>query len=178
MSHPKTRAPAKASAEAKASASTHTRRKPQNAAIATVPDGEATPIVKGSHVYLVDGSGYIFRAFHALPPLTRKSDGLPVGAVHGFCNMLWKLLRDMKASDAPTHLAVIFDAGRENFRNELYADYKAHRPPPPEELVPAVPAGPRGDAGLRRACVEQEGYEADDLIATYACEVATPAARW
>src|SRR5665213_2817780 len=85
-------------------------------------------------LYLVDGSGFIFRAFHALPPLTRKSDGLPVGAVAGFCNMLWKLLVDMKASEeAPTHLAVIFDHAEETFRNKLYDQYKAHRPPAPED---------------------------------------------
>src|SRR5690606_6764052 len=83
-------------------------------------------------LYLVDGSGYIFRAYHALPPLTRKSDGTPVGAVAGFCNMLWKLLCDMKGeADAPTHLAVIFDHSEKTFRNAMYADYKAHRPPPP-----------------------------------------------
>src|ERR1700742_3020735 len=87
-------------------------------------------------LYLVDGSGYIFRAYHALPPLTRKSDGLPVGAVAGFCNMLWKLLQEMKNGDAPTHLAVIFDASEKTFRNALYDQYKAHRPPPPEDLIP------------------------------------------
>src|SRR5438128_4522855 len=88
-------------------------------------------------LYLVDGSGYIFRAYHALPPLTRKSDGLPVGAVAGFCNMLWKLLCDMKNEpEAPTHLAVVFDKSEHTFRNELYSDYKAHRPPPPEDLIP------------------------------------------
>src|ERR1700758_4253862 len=86
-------------------------------------------------IYLVDGSGYIFRAYHALPPLTRKSDGTPVGAVAGFCNMLWKLLVDMKAApDAPTHLAVVFDHSESTFRNQLYANYKAHRPPPPPDL--------------------------------------------
>src|SRR5258708_38182814 len=102
----------------------------------SVPQAEPLPVIKGSHVYLIDGSGYIFRAFHALPPLTRPSDGLPVGAVHGFCAMLWKLLRETKASEAPTHIAVIFDAGRETFRNEIYPKYKAQRPPPPEELLP------------------------------------------
>ena len=81
--------------------------KSKKASICSVPDGEATPIVKGSHVYLVDGSGYIFRAFHALPPLTRPSDGTPVGAVHGFCAMLWKLLQDSRKSSGPTHLAVM-----------------------------------------------------------------------
>ena len=94
---------------------------------------------KGDHLYLVDGSGYLFRAYHALPPLTRKSDGLPVGAVSGYCNMLWKLLEDMKGPEAPTHLAVIFDAGEKTFRNEIYKEYKANRPPPPEDLVPQFP---------------------------------------
>ncbi len=145
--------------------------KPRKAAISTVPDGEATPIVKGSHVYLIDGSGYIFRAFHALPPLTRPSDGIPVGAVHGFCAMLWKLLRESKASEAPTHIAVMFDAGRENFRNEIYEAYKANRPPPPDELIPQFPLIRDAVKAFNVACVEQEGYEADDLIATYAREV-------
>ena len=85
----------------------------KSSSTSTVPDGEKLPVIKGSHVYLIDGSGYIFRAFHALPPLTRPSDGLPVGAVHGFCQMLWKLLRESKVSEAPTHIAVIFDAGRD-----------------------------------------------------------------
>src|SRR6185312_8407643 len=90
------------------------------------------PIKKGDHLYLIDGSGYLFRAYHALPPLTRKSDGLPTGAVSGYCNMLWKLLEDMKGPDQPTHLAVIFDAGEKTFRNDFYPQYKANRPPPPE----------------------------------------------
>src|SRR5215468_7772674 len=96
--------------------------KTKKPATSTVPAGEPTPIVKGSHVYLVDGSGYIFRAFHALPPLTRPSDGLPVGAVHGFCAMLWKLLQDAKKGSGPTHLAAIFDASEKTFRNEIYKD--------------------------------------------------------
>jgi DNA polymerase-1 len=129
---------------------------------------EQVPVVKGSHVYLIDGSGYIFRAFHALPPLTRPSDGLPVGAVHGFCQMLWKLLRETKASEAPTHVAVIFDAGRETFRNELYPKYKAQRPPPPEELVPQFPLIRDAVRAFNVACIELDGFEADDLIATYA----------
>src|SRR5215207_10289551 len=104
------------------------RKSDRRPAACSVPDGEPVPVIKGSHVYLVDGSGYIFRAFHALPPLTRPSDGLPVGAVHGFCAMLWKLLRESKASEAPTHFAVIFDASEKTFRKEIYADYKAHRP--------------------------------------------------
>ncbi len=135
--------------------------------ICTVPDGEPAPIDNGSHVYLVDGSGYIFRAFHALPPLTRPSDGLPVGAVHGFCQMLWKLLADMK-SEAPTHMAVVFDYSAETFRNKLFDGYKAQRPPPPEELVPQFPLIRQAVQAFNLACVEQEGYEADDLIATYA----------
>lgn len=136
----------------------------------TVPEGEPVPVLKGSHVYLIDGSGYIFRAFHALPPLTRPSDGLPVGAVHGFCAMLWKLLRESKASEAPTHIAVVFDAGRETFRNQIYDKYKAQRPPPPEELVPQFPLIRDAVKAFNVACVEQDGFEADDLIATYAVE--------
>ena len=129
---------------------------------------EALPVGKGSHVYLIDGSGYIFRAFHALPPLTRPSDGLPVGAVHGFCQMLWKLLRETKLSEAPTHMGVIFDAGRETFRNEIYPRYKAQRPPPPEELLPQFPLIRDAVRAFNVACIELDYYEADDLIATYA----------
>src|SRR6185437_7209124 len=97
------------------------------------------PLKKGDHLYLVDGSGYLFRAYHALPPLTRKSDGLPTGAVSGYCNMLWKLLEDMKGGDRPSHLAVIFDAGKTTFRNRIYPQYKANRPDPPEDLIPQFP---------------------------------------
>src|SRR5260221_9180118 len=89
---------------------------------------------KGDHVFLVDGSSYIFRAYHALPPLNRKSDGLQVNAVLGFCNMLWKLLRDMKPEERPTHLAVVFDKSEKTFRTEMYADYKANRTEPPDDL--------------------------------------------
>lgn len=142
------------------------------AAACSVPDGEAVPVAKGSHVYLIDGSGYIFRAFHALPPLTRPSDGLPVGAVHGFSAMLWKLLGDSKLSDRPTHLAVIFDASEKSFRNEMYKEYKAHRPPAPEELVPQFPLIRDAVKAFNVACLEQDGYEADDLIATYAVQAA------
>ncbi|KAB2914146.1 MAG: DNA polymerase I [Hyphomicrobiaceae bacterium] len=141
------------------------------ASACTVPEGEAVPVTKGCHVYLIDGSGYIFRAFHALPPLTRPSDGLPVGAVHGFSAMLWKLLQDAHRSSGPTHLAVIFDAGRETFRNEIYKEYKAHRPPPPEELVPQFSLIRDAVRAFNVACVEHDGYEADDLIATYAKHV-------
>ena len=123
-------------------------------------------------LYLVDGSGFIFRAFHALPPLTRKSDGLPVGAVQGFCNMLWKLLLDMKAApDAPTHLAVVFDHSEKTFRSELYPAYKAHRPPPPEDLVPQFALVREATRAFGVACIELPGYEADDLIAAYSREV-------
>jgi DNA polymerase-1 len=134
----------------------------------SVPEGEPVPVGKGSHVYLVDGSGYIFRAFHALPPLTRPSDGLPVGAVHGFCQMLWKLIQDAKAGRGPTHIAVIFDASRMNYRNDIYPNYKANRPPPPEELIPQFPLIRAAVKAFNIASIEQEGYEADDLIATYA----------
>ncbi len=134
----------------------------------TVPDGEPVPVGKGSHVYLIDGSGYIFRAFHALPPLTRPSDGLPVGAVHGFCQMLWKLIQDAKAGRGPTHIAVIFDASRLNYRNDIYPNYKANRPPPPEELIPQFPLIRAAVKAFNMASIEQEGFEADDLIATYA----------
>ncbi len=137
-------------------------------AVTTVPVGEPVPVMKGSHVYLVDGSGYIFRAFHALPPLTRPSDGLPVGAVHGFCAMLWKLMADAKAGRGPTHIAVIFDAARLTYRNEIYKDYKAHRPPAPEELIPQFQLIRDAVKAFNIACIEQDGYEADDLIATYA----------
>ena len=126
-----------------------------------------TALKKGDHLYLIDGSGYLFRAYHALPPLTRKSDGLPTGAVSGYCNMLWKLLEDMKA-DAPTHLAVIFDASEKTFRNDLYKEYKANRPPPPEDLVPQFPLVRDATRAFGVSCVEMKGYEADDLIATYA----------
>ena len=123
-------------------------------------------------VYLIDGSGFIFRAFHALPPLTRKSDGLPIGAVSGFCNMLWKLLVDMKAQpDAPTHLAVIFDHSAKTFRNDIYPEYKAHRPPAPEDLVPQFPLVREATRAFGVHALEQPGFEADDLIAAYARQV-------
>lgn len=131
---------------------------------------------KGDHVYLIDGSGYIFRAFHALPPLTRKSDGLPVGAVSGFCNMLFKLLQDTKAGERPTHLAVIFDTSRTSFRNAIYPEYKAHRPPPPEDLVPQFSLIRDATRAFGVAAVELEGFEADDLIATYAAQAAATGA--
>ncbi|HUO21259.1 MAG TPA: DNA polymerase I [Caulobacteraceae bacterium] len=120
-------------------------------------------------LYLVDGSGYIFRAYHALPPLTRKSDGLPVGAVAGFCNMMWKFLCDMKGeADAPTHLAVIFDHSEKTFRNDLYDKYKAHRPPPPEDLIPQFALVREATRAFGVPAIELPGYEADDVIAGYA----------
>src|SRR5258708_13602190 len=114
------------------------------AAAGPVPAGEPAKVTvkasgKGDHVFLVDGSSYIFRAYHALPPLNRKSDGLQVNAVLGFCNMLWKLLRDMPEDDRPTHLAIIFDKSEITFRNKLYPDYKPHPPPPPATLLPQFP---------------------------------------
>jgi DNA polymerase-1 len=126
------------------------------------------PIKKGDHLYLVDGSGYIFRAYHALPPLTRKSDGLPTGAVSGYCNMLWKLIEDMKGGDKPTHLAVIFDAGKQTFRNKIYPEYKANRPELPEDLIPQFPLVREATRAFGVSCVELADFEADDLIATYA----------
>ncbi len=130
--------------------------------------GADRPLGKGDHLFLVDGSGYIFRAYHALPPLTRKSDGLPVGAVHGFCNMLYKLIEDTKSEFEVTHLAVIFDASGKTFRNDIYADYKAHRPPAPEDLVPQFALIRDAVRAFAVPSVEMRGYEADDLIATYA----------
>src|SRR5713101_526468 len=122
------------------------------------------------HVFLVDGSSYIFRAYHALPPLNRKSDGLQVNAVLGFCNMLWKLLRDMPPDDRPTHLAIIFDKSEITFRNKLYPDYKAHRPPAPDDLIPQFPLIREAVRAFDLPCLEQAGFEADDLIATYVRE--------
>lgn len=122
-------------------------------------------------LWLIDASAYIFRAYHALPPLTRKSDGLPVGAVQGYCNMLWKLLQDTKSEDGPTHLVAIFDHSEKTFRNELFEGYKANRPPAPEDLKPQFPLVREATKAFGVPCVELAGYEADDLIATYACKV-------
>jgi len=127
-------------------------------------------VARGDHVYLIDGSGYIFRAYHALPPLTRPSDGLPVGAVHGFCGMLWKLLRETGELAPPTHMAVIFDYSAKTFRSDLFDGYKANRPEPPEDLIPQFPLVRDAVRAFNVACIEKEGYEADDLIATYALE--------
>ncbi len=124
---------------------------------------------KGHHLHLVDGSAFIFRAYHALPPLTRKSDGLPVGAVAGFCNMLHKFVEDNHGPDAPTHVAVIFDHSGKSFRNDLYDKYKANRPPAPEDLVPQFPLTRDATRAFNIACIEMENYEADDIIAALSC---------
>ncbi|MGL5733318.1 MAG: DNA polymerase I [Beijerinckiaceae bacterium] len=126
------------------------------------------PVKAGDHVFLVDGSSYIFRAYHALPPLTRKSDGLPVGAVSGFCNMMWRLLRETVAGEKPTHLAVVFDHSAVTFRNALYDQYKANRTEPPEDLRPQFGLVRAAVRAFDIECIEQNGFEADDLIATYA----------
>ncbi len=124
---------------------------------------------KGHHLHLIDGSAFIFRAYHALPPLARKSDGLPVGAVAGFCNMLFKVIEDNHGPDAPTHAAVIFDYSGKTFRNDLYDQYKANRPPPPEDLVPQFPLVRDATRAFNVPAIEVEGFEADDIIATLAC---------
>ncbi len=118
------------------------------------------------HLYLVDGSGYIFRAYHRLPPLTNKH-GEPVGAVYGYTTMLWKLADDLHKADGPTHMAVILDKSSQTFRNELYGQYKAHRPPPPEDLVPQFPMIRDATRAFSLPCIEEQGWEADDLIASY-----------
>ena len=125
---------------------------------------------KGCHLHLIDGSAFIFRAYHALPPLTRKSDGLPVGAVAGFCNMLVKYLDGNNGSDAPTHAAVIFDHSSKTFRNDIYPDYKANRPDPPEDLRPQFPLTREATRAFNLACIEVEDFEADDIIATLSCQ--------
>ncbi len=119
------------------------------------------------HLYLVDGSSYIFRAYHRLPPLTNP-EGTPVGAVYGYTTMLWKLAEDLDKAEGPTHLAVILDAASKSFRNEIYAEYKAHRPPAPEDLVPQFPLIRDATRAFSLPCIEEEGLEADDLIASYA----------
>tara|TARA_A200000113_G_scaffold57627_1_gene48875 strand:+ start:2566 stop:5358 length:2793 start_codon:yes stop_codon:yes gene_type:complete len=125
---------------------------------------------QGHHLHLIDGSAFIFRAYHALPPLTRKSDGLPVGAVSGFCNMLNRYIEDNSGPDAPTHVAVIFDHSSHSFRNNIFDGYKANRPPAPEDLVPQFPLTREATKAFNIACEEMEGFEADDMIATLACQ--------
>jgi len=123
---------------------------------------------KGCHLHLIDGSAFIFRAYHALPPLTRKSDGLPIGAVAGFANMIYRYIEEAKGDDAPTHAAVIFDHSSKTFRNEIFPDYKANRPELPEDLRPQFPLTREATRAFNIACIETEGFEADDIIATYA----------
>ncbi|MDZ4134507.1 MAG: 5'-3' exonuclease H3TH domain-containing protein, partial [Paracoccaceae bacterium] len=125
---------------------------------------------KGHHLHLIDGSAYIFRAYHALPPLTRKSDGLPVGAVAGFCNILFRYLENNKNGNAPTHVAVIFDHSSKTFRNEIYPAYKANRPDLPQDLRPQFPLTRDATRAFNIACIETEGFEADDIIATLSCK--------
>ncbi|MEM7269646.1 MAG: DNA polymerase I, partial [Pseudomonadota bacterium] len=129
------------------------------------------------HLYLVDGSGFIFRAYHALPALTRKSDGMPVGAVSGFCNMIYKMLEDMQGEDRPSHVAVIFDKSRISFRNDFYPEYKAHRPEAPEDLKPQFELIRQATRAFGLPCIEIEGFEADDVIATYARSAAKDGAE-
>lgn len=124
------------------------------------------------HLFLIDGSGYIFRAYYALPPLYRKSDGLPTGAVNGFCNMLFKLIEDTKSNSKPTHLAVIFDSARKTFRNDIYSDYKANRGEPPEDLIPQFQIIKDSVTAFGIPSIELAGFEADDIIATYARQAA------
>ena len=137
-------------------------------------------IKKTDHFYLIDGSGYIFRAYYALPPLTRKSDGLPVGAVSGFCSMLFKLLEDSKSNEnlqKPTHFAVIFDAARKTFRNKIYSDYKANRSEAPDDLAPQFEYIRKSVVAFNLPSVDLPNYEADDLIATYAEQIISKGAK-
>ena len=139
-----------------------------------------TKIQKTDHFYLIDGSGYIFRAYYALPPLTRKSDGLPTGAVNGFCNMLFKLLEDSKSDQnlqKPTHFAVIFDSARKTFRNDIYKDYKANRSEAPDDLAPQFEYIRKSVLAFSLPSVELINYEADDLIATYVDQILSAGAK-
>ena len=137
-------------------------------------------IKKTDHFYLIDGSGYIFRAYYALPPLSRKSDGLPTGAVNGFCTMLYKLLEESRSDDSknkPTHFVVIFDSARKNFRNKLYKDYKANRTEAPEDLAPQFEYIRKSVEAFNLTSAEMLNYEADDLIATYAEQILKKGAK-
>ena len=125
---------------------------------------------KDHHLHLIDGSAFIFRAYHALPPLTRSSDGLPIGAVSGFCNMLFRYIQNNTGVDAATHAAVIFDHSGKSFRNDIYKEYKANRPPAPEDLVPQFPLTRDATNAFNISCKEVVGFEADDIIATLACQ--------
>ena len=132
---------------------------------------------KGHHLHLIDGSAFIFRAYHALPPLTRKSDGLPIGAVSGFCNMLQRYVEGNTGADAPTHVAVIFDKGSHTFRNDMYDLYKANREAMPEDLRPQMPLTRAATKAFNIACEEKEGFEADDIIATLAVQARAAGGR-
>ncbi|SDF06742.1 DNA polymerase I [Sulfitobacter delicatus] len=132
---------------------------------------------KGHHLHLIDGSAFIFRAYHALPPLTRKSDGMPIGAVAGFCNMLHRYVEGNTGPNAPTHVAVIFDKGSHTFRNDMYDQYKANREAMPEDLRPQIPLTRTATAAFNIACKELEGYEADDIIATLAVQARASGGR-
>ena len=121
------------------------------------------------HIYLIDGSGFIFRAYHGIRPLN-SPNGTQVNAVFGFSNMLFKLLQDLDESERPSHLAVIFDTKRQTFRNDIYPEYKAHRPPAPEDLVPQFPIIREAVKAFGLPSLELDGFEADDLIATYATQ--------
>lgn len=149
--------------------------------IAPMPNQSTAPaLTPNDHLILVDGSTFIFRAYHALPPLTRKPDGLPVGAVSGFCNMLWKMIQQgptKEPGDEATHFAVIFDKSGDTFRNEIYPDYKGHRPDAPEDLIPQFGLIREATRAFGVPALEQQGYEADDLIATYARQAAACGAR-
>jgi DNA polymerase-1 len=151
-----------------------TSAKPKKAAAKAAPTKPAAApaiaagLKKSDHVFLVDGSGYIFRAYHAIRFQPTTPDGVHVNAVYGFCAMLWKLLDEMKPEERPTHLAVIFDKSEKTFRTEMYKEYKAHRPPPPDDLIPQFPLIREAVRAFDIPCLEQGGYEADDLIATYA----------
>src|SRR5579871_1296510 len=163
------KAPAKPSAKSAAARPAPAKTSAPAPKAAAAPKSAAAPATgAGDHLFLVDGSSYIFRAYNALPPLNRKSDGLQVNAVLGFCNMLWKLLRDMPPDNRPTHLAIVFDKSEITFRNKIYPDYKAHRPPAPDDLIPQFALIRDAVRAFDLPCLEQIGFEADDLIATYA----------
>jgi DNA polymerase-1 len=145
---------------------------------ASVGPAIAAGLKKGDHVFLVDGSGYIFRAYHAIRFAPMTPEGVHVNAVYGFCAMLWKLLNEMKPEERPTHLAVVFDKSEKTFRSKMYKEYKAHRPPPPDDLIPQFPLIREAVRAFDIPCLEQAGFEADDLIATYArlaCEAGATA---
>src|SRR6476659_6214921 len=143
--------------------------------ITEAPPTDAPKAQTTNHLYLVDGSSYIFRAYHRLPPLTNRH-GQPAGAVYGYTTMLWKLAGDLSRADGPTHMAVILDASEHTHRNEMYDGYKAHRPPPPEDLVPQFPLIRTATRAFSIPCIEEAGLEADDIIACYT--TAAKAAGW